>query len=540
MANETLSHYRVEDKIGEGGMGAVYRALDLTLNRSVALKIIHERLAHTPGARERVVREAQLVASLNHPNVCTIYEVFSVDRDSATAPAGAPVIVLELMEGQTLRDYLARAGPLQPKHLLDIAIQITDGLVEAHRWHIVHRDLKPQNIFITPAHRVKILDFGLAKAVAEQSATADASTRADFRTDPMTAHGVIMGTSFYMSPEQASGVPVDHRSDIFSLGILLYEMASGVRPFTGDTTVQVLAKILEAEPASLLEVRPGVPADIDRIIRRCLQKNPNDRYNDTRDLYGDLKEAQDAFRLSTDPRMLTGAASGAPAPMTLARTRRLPLVVAAVLGGALLVLLIVFAGQHPKELPVTRQAVHRQITFLGDASYPAISPDGNFIAYVRGEPWEENNALLQPLMRQKVVIQDLAGGGRPLEVADCVSVCSGLAWSPDSTALLVGDGALKLIPRFGGDLRSIIGGLVAVFAWSPSGSEIAHIRRGVAEIRFLDLATNQSRAIPVRWSSSFVRGLDWSPRDIGSRQSWARRIPTAPCGSCPPTALSRS
>jgi hypothetical protein len=213
---------------------------------------------------------------------------------------------------------------------------------------------------------------------------------------------------------------------------------------------------------------------------------PTAASGDTRDLSSDLREARVALRLSTDPR-IRGPRSGDAAQVAPPDGRTWLTVAAVLLGAALLTVLMVIMYQRESPSAPPRQAAHTQVTFIGDASYPAVSPDGNFIAYVRGEPWEETNVLLRPLVRQKVVIQDLAGGGRPVDLRECATLCQGLAWSPDGTSLLVADAGLKVIPRLGGDFRSVTGGPISSFAWSPSGSEIAHVRPGLAEIRFIDL-----------------------------------------------------
>jgi serine/threonine protein kinase len=455
MLNRTLGHYRIVDKLGEGGMGVVYKAIDLTLGRNVALKVVHERLTQSAEARARLMREAQVAAALNHPNICTIYEVFEAEPqpagDAVASFAGGPVIALELVDGDTLKAALSRAGRFSARELVDFGAQIADGLAEAHQRRIVHRDLKPQNILVTTSGRVKILDFGLAKAVADAGPTHDATTQLDAITDKWQAGAGVLGTAPYMSPEQAAGKPLDSRSDVFSFGTVLYELAAGQRPFRGETTVQVVAKILEAEPPPLSADRPDLPPDIERIIRRCLQKNPDDRYNDTRDLLADLRATQDGLRLASGR-----SAALAPVPASEPQqTRRVSRTAVAKWGGAAVALLVLvgvlyfrFGGSRQSATPPPDVA-HRQLTFTGESSFPAISPDGAFVAYVRGEPWGEVFGTLVPLAPQKVVIQDLAGGGGELEVAEC-KPCSGLTWSPDGTSLLVADGqGLRIFPRLG-------------------------------------------------------------------------------------------
>ncbi|HYN09403.1 MAG TPA: serine/threonine-protein kinase [Vicinamibacterales bacterium] len=306
MAHLVHDRYDVGDKLGEGGMGVVYRATDTRLGRPVALKVVHERLADSASARARLIREAQVAASLNHPNICTIYEVFELDRDEAGREDAArigdgPVIVLELVEGETLHARLARTGRLPLRELVDVGVQIADGLAEAHQQQIIHRDLKPQNVFLTRSGRVKILDFGLARAVPQAAGPEAATVRLDTATGD-AAGGGVKGTVPYMSPEQATGRMLDSRSDVFSFGIMLYEMAGGRRPFRGDTSVEVLARILEAEPPSLGDLRPELPAALERIVQRCLRKAPDDRYHDTRDLLTDLREVQDTLRTSSERR----------------------------------------------------------------------------------------------------------------------------------------------------------------------------------------------------------------------------------------------
>jgi tetratricopeptide (TPR) repeat protein len=269
-----LGHYEVQAPLGKGGMGEVYRARDTRLNRDVALKVLPADLAGQPERRMRFEREAQAVAALNHPNIVTIH---SVEQSDDTH-----FITMELVEGQTLTQLIPGGG-LSLDRLFDLAVPLADALAAAHGKGITHRDLKPDNVMVTQDGRVKVLDFGLAKL-------ADADIGGDGATATVTAEGKILGTVAYMSPEQAEGKPVDTRSDVFSLGVLLYEMASGVRPFEGDTRISTITSILRDTPASLTDVRQNLPRHLSRIIGHCLAKEPDRRYQTALDVRNQLDE----------------------------------------------------------------------------------------------------------------------------------------------------------------------------------------------------------------------------------------------------------
>ncbi len=280
-AGQSIGRYRLVEPLGEGGMGMVWSGEDLELHRPVALKFLTAASLERAEMRARFLREARTAAALNHPGVCTIYEVGEHD--------GAPFIAMERIDGPTLEDRLVATERMPLPEIVRVAAQIADGMAAAHARGIVHRDLKPGNVMFTADGRAKILDFGLAKPV--ESAVGDDRTGEDATISAeMTRDGRILGTVAYMSPEQAQGLAVDSRSDVFSFGIVLYQMASGRLPFRGETTASTLAKILETEPEPLSVTREGLPPDLERIVRRCLQKRPDDRYNDTRDLCAALRE----------------------------------------------------------------------------------------------------------------------------------------------------------------------------------------------------------------------------------------------------------
>jgi eukaryotic-like serine/threonine-protein kinase len=275
MIGQTISHYRVLRKLGSGGMGVVYEAEDLKLHRRVALKFFTQGVAADSTALRRFEREAQTASALNHPNICTIYEVEEYDRQ--------PLIVMELLEGESLKERV-RKGPIPTEELLDFGIQISDALEAAQIKGIIHRDIKPGNIVVVGPGRVKILDFGLAKMLS-RSLVED-----EIEEESLTHEGVIPGTTAYMSPEQARGEEIDGRSDLFSVGVVLYELATGQRPFSRKNRVLTLDAILNARPALPTTLNPTLPAELEQIINKCLEKDRNLRYQHASELRGDLQQ----------------------------------------------------------------------------------------------------------------------------------------------------------------------------------------------------------------------------------------------------------
>ncbi len=296
MIGKTLGHYQVTEKLGEGGMGVVYRAKDLKLGRDVAIKVLREEFATDPERLRRFEREARSASALNHPNIITIYDIHLRQGYGGQVGKEADVdyIVMEFVEGKTLREMLAE-GPLATKKLLQLATQIAEGLAKAHSAAIVHRDLKPENLMVTADGFVKILDFGLAKLVPERYGfDSDMVTL----TKTGTREGVLLGTVQYMSPEQAAGKPVNYHSDQFALGSILYEMATGKIPFKRETVPQTLASIIEDEPAPIVRAEADLPEHFRAIVERSLAKDPGERYDSTRDLARDLRAIRDRLLAS--------------------------------------------------------------------------------------------------------------------------------------------------------------------------------------------------------------------------------------------------
>ncbi len=290
-AGTRLGPYEIVAPLAAGGMGEVYRAKDPRLGREVALKVLPEEFATDVNRRARFEQEARAASALNHPNIVTIYDIGSLHQTLYVA--------MELVEGKTLRDLLTE-GPLPSRRILDLAAQMADGLAKAHAAGIVHRDLKPENVIVSKDAHVKLLDFGLAKLLGTSAAPAASVFSALTTAErPLTEYGAMLGTVAYMSPEQAQGKPVDPRSDIFSLGIVLYEMTTRRRPFSGDNSVSILSSILRDTPAPITELEPTAPAPLDRIIRRCLEKNPDERYEDASELRDELRTLRDD--LASDP-----------------------------------------------------------------------------------------------------------------------------------------------------------------------------------------------------------------------------------------------
>jgi serine/threonine protein kinase len=357
MIGRTLSHYKVLQKLGSGGMGDVYLAEDNELGRQIALKVLPPDLASSEERRARFKREAKAVAALNHPHIVTVHSVEEAE--------GVHFITMELVRGKTLSEVIPKKG-LSLAKFLEIAIPLADAVSAAHEKGVLHRDLKPDNLMLGDDGRLKVLDFGLAKLKPE----AGIGGVTDLPTKSRTEEGRIVGTIAYMSPEQAEGKTLDTRSDIFSLGIVLYEMATGERPFQGETTASVLSSLLKDTPRSVNEVNPALPSILGRIIRRCLVKDPEHRYQTAKDLRNELEE----LKREVD----SGELQERAAPRKSATVPKWSLAAVALLAVGILLYLLRRSPERPS-LPTT---TFTQLTSGGGVeTAPSLSPDGSSIVY---------------------------------------------------------------------------------------------------------------------------------------------------------------
>jgi eukaryotic-like serine/threonine-protein kinase len=465
-----LGPYEVLSALGAGGMGEVYRARDARLDRDVAIKVIASDVAADPLLRERFDREARAVAALNHPNICTIYEIGPLAGDATTPP----FIAMELVEGETLRDRLAR-GPMEIDALVDAAIAIADALDLMHARGIVHRDLKPANIFLT-ARGPKIVDFGLAKSAVSEVAGASMATRDVHRT----ASGTTVGTVAYMSPEQLRGEAVDARSDLFSFGLVLYEMAAGRPAFGGATAAVVSAAILHDAVAPISRLRADMPTRLETLVSKALEKDRDIRYQSAAELRADLKR----IRFEIDAQA-SGAATGWPVPhgtsaapaIQSRRQRPAAIVVAATALPIAAAIYFVLAGRiraPDRAADVLDNVRVTQLTTSGNAYDPAISPDGKYIAYVQTSSKGFSLWIRQVATSSNVEIVH----------PEPDAVIAGATVTPDGTFVdfLRGrpsDGSFAVFrtPFLGGAATRLFEGAESPIGWSPDGARLAFIRR---------------------------------------------------------------
>jgi len=510
---DEVSHYKVVGPLGAGGMGEVYLAQDQTLGRNVAIKILPPDLVRSEERVRRFVLEAKSASSLSHPNIVTIYEIGQAPVRSAGEPDSSPLhfISMELVSGKTL-GTLIHDDKTDLRTLLGYLAQAADGLAKAHAAGIVHRDLKPGNIMVTSDGFAKVLDFGLAKLTEKREVGLDASNAPTMMADA-TQEGIVVGTAGYMSPEQVQGKGVDHRSDIFSFGCILYEAATRRRPFAADTAVETMHKILNEKPVPVEEINDKVPAELRRLIRRCLAKSADQRLQSMKDLSLELREIVDEYEAlsasASSGSMVSGVAPAVPA-------RKLPAtawIAIAVLGvGAIAVAWWAMQRGHAASQPYQTMRASTQ-TSRGDVFDCVLSPDGRYLAYLAGQA--EHTSLR---VRQVAT-------GADVDVLPAADVqISNPSFSPDGNYLfytaISPDNrryrALFQVPSLGGVPRQRAFDVDSRVSASPDGKQVA-FWRGLGDgtgshLMVADLESGKERVLAIVGpQEGFLGGPDWSP-----------------------------